>query len=63
MTVESGGAVYVKEIIEDDDSINSVDLESLSCCIVYYLKKDGGSLEVKDALNEVLRCRKIFFDG
>ena len=55
VTVESGGAVYVEEVTENEDSTDIVDLEVASCCIVYYLKKDGSSLEVKDALSEVIK--------
>lgn len=58
VTVASGGAVYLQEITENDDSIETEDLDGASCCVVYYLKKDGGSLEVKDALDEVIKVWK-----
>ena len=54
VTVQSGGAVYVEEVAENRDSIEEEDLEGASCCIVYYLKKDGSSLRVMDALSEVI---------
>jgi hypothetical protein len=57
VTVESGGAIYVKEATEteNDDSIDDEDLTDASCSYVYYLKKDGSSLLVKDALSEVIK--------
>lgn len=55
VTVQSGGAIYLEEVYENEDNIDSDDLEDASSCIVYYLKKDGSSLEVKDALNEVIK--------
>jgi len=55
VTVASGGAVYVEEITENDDSIDSSDLEGSVCCTVYYTKKDGSSFSVKDALSEIMK--------
>jgi len=55
VTVESGGAVYVEEVTENNDSIDNIELYGDSCSIVYYSKKDGTSLEVKDALSEVIQ--------
>lgn len=55
VTVKSGGAVYVEEVTENDDSIVNEDLEGASCSIVYYFKKDGSNLVVKDALSEVIK--------
>jgi len=55
VTVQSGGAVYVEEVTENRDDIEEEDLEGVSCSIVYYLKKDGSSLGVKDALSEVIK--------
>jgi len=55
VTVESGGAVYLQEVAEKDDSIDTEDLEGAACCIVYYLRKDGSSLEIKKALSDVIK--------
>jgi hypothetical protein len=55
VTVESGGAVYLEEVNENDNNTDDEDLEGATCCIVYYLKKDGSSLQVKDALSELIK--------
>jgi hypothetical protein len=61
VTVESSGAVYVEEVTENEDSTDSVDLEGAACRSVYYLKKDGSSLEVKVALSEVIEAWGTLF--
>lgn len=55
VTVESGGAVYLEEVNENDDNTDVEDLEDATYCVVYYLKKDGSSLQVKDALSELIK--------
>lgn len=60
VTVESGGAIYVGEATGNSDSIEEEDLEGASCSIVYYLRKDGSSLEIKDALSEVIKVWETF---
>lgn len=61
VTVQSGGDVYVKEVTENDDSVYIMDSELDLCCTVYYLKKDSSSLEVKDALSEVIKMWETLF--
>jgi len=54
VTVASGGAVYVEEDSDGTENVDSESLDGASCSTVYYLRKDGSSLEVKNALNEVM---------
>ncbi len=55
VTVESSGAVYVEDVDETSEIVDGNDLEHSFCNAVYYLKKDGTSVQVKDAMREMIK--------
>ncbi|MDP8263833.1 MAG: hypothetical protein P9M13_11110 [Candidatus Ancaeobacter aquaticus] len=57
VTVASGGAVYVEEISENDTSLDNINFGG-SVYTVYYLKKDGNSMPVMDALSGMIKAWK-----